>query len=373
MIIYWIALIVSCIFTFFILYYKTEKTKEITYLKVILAFFPLFLVELFRWNVGVDVVYGSGYYFYAYEAVKHGLGNIFHYEPGFYNLMRLSNAMHFNLYAFYCLITIIFFVCFTRFIYEKSEDLILSIILFVISDLYLFTFSTLRQTLGIAIALYPFMKMIKEDNYYRKVMWWLSVILAISFHSSILYLFLITFISKIKFSRKKIITLVPILCVLSLITEKVFAKILSFVPYVSKYLGSNMDVSKFSITYFGIALALFLISVFYYKELMMEDEKSYVLINICAFTAVLMLNSKLLIMPYRIYPLFIPAYIILCTKIIKLKRKRTFSYYITKMYLIVPFVLLFMNQYYFSEGKNYFIYRTIFDNMNQVFGASCIL
>ena len=126
---------------------------KITYFRVWIAFLPLFLLALFRWNVGVDVVYGTGYYYIEYTAIQAGMGNILGYEPGFYWLMKLCNLLHLNLYLFYCVITIIFFLLFLKYIKNNTDNITLAAIIFFNSDLYLFTFSTLRQTIGMAFFL----------------------------------------------------------------------------------------------------------------------------------------------------------------------------------------------------------------------------
>ena len=99
MIIYWSALLL----TFFLSKILTnEKVKfgkktigkgKINHIRVFISFLPLFLVALFRWNVGVDVVYGTGYYYHAFLAVQQSAGNIFNYEFGFYLLMKICNFL----------------------------------------------------------------------------------------------------------------------------------------------------------------------------------------------------------------------------------------------------------------------------------------
>ena len=71
-------------------------------------------------------------------------------------------------------------------------------------------------------------------------------------------------------------------------------------------------------------------------------------------------------MPYRIFPLFVPVYILVCSNILSTIRERTYKRLFTSLYLIIPFLVLFINQYYISNENNYFEYKSIFDYSTQV-------
>lgn len=370
MFIYWIALLLTILLSKIL---TNENVKfgqnnfgRISHIKVFISFLPLFLVALFRWNVGVDVVYRTGYYYHAYSAIQSSLGNIFEYESGFYLLMKICDFFGMNLYLFYCLTTILFFVLFTKFVADNSKNVALSAIIFVLSDLYLFTFSTLRQTLGIAFAFYPITLMLKNDNFYKKAKWWFFLIISMSMHNTIIYIYLILLLSKIKLKKKTLLFITSIGCILSPFIQIILSKIISLTSYFEKYFETNMYENSFTLTYFLIALLLFIISLLNYKRIVSDNDKNYILINICAFTTILMANSQILIMPYRVFPLFIPFYIILCSKIIDGINKRSFKYLFTYVYLIIPFLFLFINQYYIGDGAENFIYKSIFEYKNQV-------
>ena len=255
---------------------------------------------------------------------------------------------------------------FTKFVADNSKNVGLSAIIFVLSDLYLFTFSTLRQTLGIAFAFYPITLMLKQNNFYKNFKWWIFSILALSMHNTILYIFLILILSKIEFKKKSLIIIVSLGCVLSPFVQIILSKLVSYTSYFEKYFETNMFESSFTLTYFLIAFMLFIISLLNYEKILGENSEDYRLINICAFTTILMANSKILIMPYRVFPLFVPFYIILCSKIVDKVDSTKFKYFATYFYLIIPFLFLFINQYYIGNGAENFIYKTIFDYESQV-------
>ena len=368
MLIYWIALIITIFFSFIFANenIKIGKNRKISYFRVFLSFLPLFLLALFRWNVGVDVVYQTGYYYKAYYAIGNSLGNIFNYEPGFYYLMKTFSDLNLNIYIMYVFITIVFFFCFTKFIYKNVKNIAFGAIIFFLSNLYLFSFSTLRQSLGIALALYPISKIINNEFNYKNILLWISIILSISMHESILYLFIIVFLSKIKISKRKLVISTFIILILSPFFQNIIIKIIQNFSYFNKYAGTNMFVSDFSITYFSISLVLFIISLINYKRILKMNKNNYILINICAFTTILMANSKFLIMPYRIFPLFVPLYLVLCSRILESMNKKTYIYLFTYIYIVIPFFLLFINQYYILGAKEYYKYKTIFNYHNQV-------
>lgn len=306
-----------------------------------------------------------GYYYQAYSAVQSSIGNIFGYELGFYTYMEICNFLGLNLYMFYCSITIVFFISFTKFVADNSKNIALSAIIFVFSDLYLFTFSTLRQTLGIALALYPITKILKNEKYYKSIKWWILALTSVSMHNTIIYMYLILFLSKFRIKKKKLLLVTFGGCVLSPFLANILYKLVAMTNYFQKYYETNMFENSFTITYFLIAVLLFVISLLNYKKI---NNNNYRLINICAFTTILMANSKLLIMPYRVFPLFIPFYIILCSRIIEDIKKRSTKYILTYIYLIIPFLFLYINQYYIGSGSINFKYKSIFDFASQVWG-----
>lgn len=367
--IYWIALLM----TVFISWMLTSRNVKcgclqygkVTFTRIAISFLPLYLVALFRWNVGVDVVYGTGYYFQEYTAIQAGQGNILGYEIGFYLLMEICNALHLNLYLFYCIVTTIFFVLFFKYLNENSKNIVLSAIIFFASDLYLFTFSTLRQSLGIAFFLYPLSEIINGRKFLKNWKWWACTITAISMHISILYLVIVLLFSKVRFRKKTVLYITILGCGLSPLIQLFLSKILSFTIYFKKYFGSNEFRTEFTPTYFLIALLIFLPVYFYYDKIIKEGENNYILVNVSAFLVVLMLNSQVLVMPYRIFPLFVPVYLILCSKLVaSLNHTRTIRFFVC-VYLVIPFLFLFINQYYIGGGSEAFAYKSIFQFMNQ--------
>lgn len=337
---------------------------KITPIRITIAFLPLFLLALFRWNVGVDVVYGSGYYYQEYEAISSGLGNILNYEKGFYLLMLICNKLGMNLYLFYCVTTIIFFGFVIYFINRNCKHIAFCILIFVLSDLYLFSFSTLRQSLAIAIFLYPLSEFINKKECFKNWKWWCTTAIAMSMHTSIIYLLIVLFVSKIRFKKRTLLCIIILGTLLSPVINIIFSKLITYTVYFTKYFGSNEFKSEFTPTYFIISLIVFIPVYMNYNRLI-KEKGVYLLINISAFVVFLMLNSQILIMPYRIFPLFVPIYLVLCSKLIsvlKLKYMRCLYY----LYFTIPFAFLFVNQYFIGGGSRYYEYKSIFQFLNQI-------
>ena len=70
-----------------------------------LVLLPLTVLAAFRWNVGVDSLYG-GSYWQAYHAAADGL-NSRGFELGFYWLMRLFAGAEVPFYWFLCALSIL--------------------------------------------------------------------------------------------------------------------------------------------------------------------------------------------------------------------------------------------------------------------------
>jgi hypothetical protein len=214
--------------------------------------------------------------------------------------------------------------------------------------------------------LYPVSEMIKGEKYYKKATWWASAIIAILMHTSMLYLLLVLLVSGLKIKKKRLVIVSTLLSVLSPILLIVIKSILSKTTYFAKYSGSEMDVGAFSITYFVIAAVVFILAILRYEELVRKDRKNVILINACACSMIIMAYSEVLLMPYRIFPMFVPVYIIIGAKILDTYKKATVKYCIATACLTLPFLALFVNQYYINDGIKNFKYKTIFDYPTQV-------
>lgn len=370
MAIYYVGLIFTIILSI-ILTSKTVKVypfykHNVTYRRSLIAISPLFVIALLRWNVGVDVVYGTGYYFQEYKFIQNGGGNLLHYETGFYFLMKICNFLHFNLYHFYFLVTTIFILCIIYYIYKNSSNITFSIILFFVSDLYLFSFSTLRQALGIAFILFTISEIYYGKGTVKNWKIWLSIILAISMHTSVIYFLIVLLISKIKFNKKTLFRIVIIGCILGSIIEKIVYKLMTYTVYFSKYVGSNEFLLEFTPTYFILSLIIFIAAYLFYDRLIDLNNNNYILINISAITVVIMMNSSILIMPYRIFPLFIPVYIILCPQIVDCIRKNRSKRFLMMCYFLIPFIFSFINQYYIGRSFEIFKYDTILSHLKDL-------
>lgn len=367
--IYWIALLMTVFFAWILTSKNINlgygRYGKVTYIRVGIAFSPLFLLELLRWNVGVDVVYGTGYYYLEYNAIQAGEGNVLGYEIGFYLLMEICNALQMNLYMFYCVVTVIFFAFFVKYITENADNIILCAIVFFTSDLYLFTFSTLRQSMGIAFFLYPMSEMLNGNKYWKNLKWWLCTIITISMHTSIVYLLLVLVISRVHIRKKALFCITILGCVLSPVLRALLFKAMSHTYYFAKYFGSNEYYMEFTPTYFFIALLVF-VPLYIFYDKFMENENNYIMINVSALVVLLMFNSQVLLMPYRIFSLFVPVYIVLIARLIEKLSCRSSIRFIGCVYFIMPFLFLFINQYYLNGASALFEYKSIFQYMNQV-------
>lgn len=365
--IYWIAVLISLCLSFVLTSQNVKisdgRFGKITLTRVWMAFIPLFLLAFFRWNVGVDVVYGTGYYYIEYSAIQMGKGNVFGYEIGFYLLMELCNALHLNLYCFYCISTVVFFVLFIKFLISNTNNITLAILIFFLSDLYLFTFSTLRQSLAIAFFLYPMAEVIKGNKFVSNWKFWIYAIISVSMHISIIYLIIVLLVSRIRFRKNTFFLIAIFGFIATPLIRIALEKLISYNYYFAKYFNTNEYGSEFTPTYFFVTLIFLIPMCVFYNKFIEKDDKNYIFVNLSLFFVLLMLNSQVLIMPYRIFPLFVPAYIMLIPNFIESLKLKKSGKALMYLYYILPLLFLFANTY---SSSSIYEYKSIFEYTHQV-------
>lgn len=368
MTIYWIALICSLIFSFIVMVIKKKNNTELAFKDVFISLIPLFLIALFRWNIGTDVVYKTGFYYQEYSLIRIGYGNVFNYEIGFYYLMKIFCLLNIKIYYFYSFVTIISFILLSKFIKDNCKYLPLAILIYFFADLYLFSFSTLRQSLAIMISLYSLSKMINNNQFYKDIKWWIYSIVAILFHNSIIYLLVMVLISKIRFNKKRLVLLMLIGFLIFPIVQYVLPKVLIYSNYFQKYTNTLYYTFDFTPSYFIIALFIFILAYINYDKLVESNKTNMYLINMTGLITIIMLNSQILLMPYRIFPLFIPVYLLFYDRLMAIiSVKNIFNKFLIILVIISPFIFYFFNNYY-RDKSNYkkFTYSSIFEYSNQI-------
>ncbi len=371
MIIYYLALTLTlliCIifknkkryFNISVYNFKLNKTS---YFDVVLITLPLILVMVFRWDIGVDVHSGTGYYYVAYNYARLYNANLYNYENGFYYLLQFFANSGLFIYWFYVCVSLIFMGCICKYISKMSVDFYISFLVFFFSDLYLFAFSTLRQALAIGFMsivlcylteILPF-KLLDKKNW--KILFF--TLIALSFHLSTIYIAIVYLTSKIKIKKQ---TLLKMTCIGILgcpIITYIVKIIMSHTIYGIKYTGTNEYATEFTASYALVSLMIFLIAYWRYDKLVTKFVYAKLFINCSAFITIIMFNSSALIMAYRVFPSFVPIYMILCAYIVQTFNNKL-NKLIVRLACLIPFLMIFINQYYIGKANTLFQYYNIF-------------
>ena len=204
MIIYYLVLIFSLVF------YFLQKNRR--NLSISLLFFFLLILSLF---VGLGDMIG-GYDRYIYGEVFDSIADEMRGEGRFSRLFYLVNGKEFgyfawqvvvslftaNRYIFILVTTLVLYYLFFRVMRKYMLEYPLSVILFM-GMLFYFSMTYLREVFGIAI-LWQGIQYIWERKFWKYLFF---VILAASFHTSILIILVMYFVPIRRYSKKSIVLL----------------------------------------------------------------------------------------------------------------------------------------------------------------------
>lgn len=223
---------------------------------------PIFII-ITRFGIGTD--YFSYEYIYNnlnYSSLEVFLSNPLNIEYGFALLMIIPRSLGLPYHFFAVILNLVMFSFFTLWIYDSSEDVLLSLILFLSMFFLIWNLSAFRQGLVLAIGTY-FLFNKKKD--YKPITRIILIILLASFHISALFYYILLIFKKVNWNQRKIL----MLFIASLIVA--FLPIYKIVPYLTffpgsakliSYLGEPTTVFNFS----GIARILMFTLVFaFYK------------------------------------------------------------------------------------------------------------
>ena len=296
-----------------LMYIATNKAqrKGIKFLLILLSFLPFFSVLAFRYGIGYD-------YLNIYDKLFHSIihGGSSNWEPGIIALVKwIGSFSHDSFYFFFAtsLITSLFVY---KGILKNSEKPWLSLLLFVVSGLYMDSMNAVRQYIAISIFMYA-IKFILQKDFKRYLFW---VIIASLFHSSALILIPIYFFCRWKMTWKKrlitAIALIAVLPVISTLTSSLIANT-KYSFYLSGVYGkANPTYSELitSIVFFVIA------SIFYKRK--KDDERYGIYYNlIFLFLIVAILSFKVLLAYRIIMYLKISVVMFIPTLLTAIKRK----------------------------------------------------
>ena len=351
MAVYTIRTIISMFMANYALNAKKYKDLKTTYKVLCVAsFLPFFLVSALRYNVGTD-------YWFIYEKFFYYIneGTNKFSEEGFNLINKISYWIYADPAVMFAIVSLIIYIFVFLAIYQQSDGICFSILVFVISAIFFNSMNQIRQAISMAIFLYA-MKYIWQQKKWKYFIW---IAVAFTMHTSAIFYIPIYFIygwkAKVKDHLK-----ITLICLVSFpILKRLIIFVISRTKY-SWYLGSLFDEKNFYLIGFLFSCLILFISYYYYYVGNREEDKQYNLMQNMMFLGMLtLLFSSIIPQSDRIYYAFTFIQILLIPKIAQSEsrhRRRVVLYlglffiymakllydiYINNWYYVVPYQTLF--------------------------------
>ncbi len=326
-----------------------------------LSFLPLYIVSAIRYMVGTD--YSGTYrtiYNYTYNDGWHFSFN----GETLYGLLNkiasiYSGDNYIGVFALSSLVVIGFIFWGLR---NQSVNFTYSVLLFVLSGYYFWSFNAVRQMAAMAIFLYAY-RFVEERKPFKYLFF---IILAYGFHTVALLYLPVYFIGKVKVNFPAIISGAVILVIFPTTWRDLAYGISSRLAVFSTYVERYFDSSKFSsytesslihVLINALFLALYIVISLIYDK---KREKSNVWINFqiiafgfSALASILPLANRLSRMFSIMQILSIPV----MTGLISDKRIRI----LINLAIIICFAMYSYVTFYVLGYHDVFPYRTIFN------------
>ena len=266
--------------------------KSTYYTFAVLSFLPFAINSMFRGQVGTDWIIYDAYY---YE-ISNG-GRSFS-EPLFNILNRMLYAVSHNSVLLFAVVGFLTLLFFFIGIFQQSEMIAYSILLFFLTGKYFSSLNQIRQMLAMSIFFFAF-RYIRERRS-KKYFFWIFV--ACLIHSSSVIYAPLYFLYGARYSTKRLAILAFGYCfclpVLSLL-----APVLVGLTSYGWYLDSRFDQNNFDIVGFAVSLLIFCFHLFLLRRReKIEDDRTAMetgrengfMTMICLFSCLLYLLTNAL-------------------------------------------------------------------------------
>lgn len=236
--------------------YGTISRQQMCNRILLVAIFALLaFVSVFRVHVGNDY---SDYQIFFYRISR---GEYVPTEIGFNKVVYfirwlLGTEYYMPVFAFFSLGTVYFMI---RALYEQSEKFLFSFFLFLMGGYYFSSLNTVRYYFALAIALYSVKYVLKKE--YGKFLLW--ILLAATFHKTVLIVIPIYLLAAIPWKKREIIVMG--LAASSLLFFQDFYRKIIFAIY-PYYENSHFDNGDISYVNIARAAGVLLLCLLYYKS-----------------------------------------------------------------------------------------------------------
>lgn len=345
---------------FMYLYTYSVKVESLSFtahlLKVpffLLSFLVICVPGMIRYDVGID------YITYSFHQIPEVLSNQPNTLELFYKyIIRVGYWMGgYTTYQYIFAITNMLILVFLfKYMKDQSENLPLSLIIFMFGGFFAFSLSGMRQAIGVSVALYG-LKYIKSNDFFKFI---LVILFAMMFHKSIVIFIAFYFLKKIEINPFIATGSFGIIYLMSEEIRKLIIYVSDKVGLYSNYFGGQFDNGEYSRLFLVIVLLIMAFLCLSYVEL--GKETFFELnteINIHYAACIIMAMAAQLPTPSRLYYLFAPIYITLIPNLINRYKNAKVRLLLVVMFVIGFGLVLYWNV--FKQGAyNILPYKDVF-------------
>lgn len=319
-----------------------QKYKKL-YLTI--CFFQMFLIQALRASyVGSDTIQYIDIYnkfstnsIYAYRLT--------HYEIGIQFLIKILYSLGLNVQFLLACMSAIIMLGFAIYIYQNSENVILSTFLFA-TLFYVNSFNVSRQYVAMAIALNSFY-FIYRNQYLRGI---ILVLFSSLFHSSVILLLIPFIFAMIKSTNltKKMLVIFNLFVLIfgSYLTTKILGYIHNSYYISTEYVKNDI----FSLTTF---LSFMYAIIFYYGSKKCYDYNDKRILNIYTCIALSNLSFGILYLKNEIFSRFIEllnSHLVISVPFLESKTHNKYSQIIYIFFIIMPIMWMILMVYNSGAG-----------------------
>lgn len=322
-----------------------------------IAFFvllPLTLLAVFRWDVGVDSVYGYNYWDSFHKAAS--WQNPREFEPGFFLLSAVLSKTGISYWGYLTILSTLFMSGVTYAIYKGSVSTTWSVLVFFLLYVYFDSYNSLRQTLAEAISLIVWANMCSESTRDRNdVKNVVLLLIASSLHTTALINLPIYFVCKMKFDQKNLLIFAVVAVAATPILQVILRSVMQLVA------GEKYTFIGFALINAVLSGVIFACSWYAYNHIVVTNSYAYRYVNLSLCIFILILNSSAMLLPFRVFDMLKIGYILIVPYILKSLNSGKAKFLLSSMLLCI-FGAWFFNAFFIQDSA-YVNYQTVFSDL----------
>lgn len=332
-----------------------DMTRDRSYIRAYRAFefisaLPVVITAAVRYDVGTD-------YLYTYVPMFHriSMGMETHYEPGFLLLNKLVLLVTDDAAWLFVLCSVLIYGLIFYVIYDISPAPYYSILLFIITTNFFVSMNIMRQFIAIALFMYAF-KYIRSRS---QVRFWLCILLAATFHVSILLALPMYYIGSKRLASKKGLVVIAAAVLVTPLLRTVLSSLFSATRYAS-YFNSVFDDNSTAYRLLFINLAVLLLGYVYKDRGEHHSETYEILLNMQYVSTLICACSAAFPLAYRVVNNFSVFQILLIPMAVSRERRPLLRWGINAA-IILAFTVLTVVTIFINGEHAVVPYKTVFN------------